>query len=215
MKSTAKTILSLVLIIIFLISCFALISVGYFGFWLHTYNALTAKTAVAEVTISESKKDDKGQYADVKLKPLQTRSALDTLVNTNANLQNAQDTKDYKLYGDTIYLGAPIIKFKDGLILLNFQTIYRLGKVYARYDFDNQKEINRTPEIASTYDLNGGYADWKAVQDNYTADGLLGNIYRSFVDSVQVSSAGVFVENKPEKYMVYMTNTGLLWEVEK
>jgi len=213
MKTTAKTIFSLVLLIIFLVACFGLVTVGYFAAWLQTYKAFTDKTLVAEVTISESKKDDKGSYADVKFTPYQTQSALNTLFSQN-NQPVKGDSQSYKLYGDTIYVGGPIIKFKDSLILFNFKTIYKLGKIYARYDLDNSLEQARTPDIASSYDINGGYTDWKYLHDNYVSNNIIGDVYRDFIDTTQISSAGMFVDNKPHTYQVFMTTTGFLWQVE-
>lgn len=212
MKRALKIIFSLVLIVLFLIACMLIMTFGFVAAWLHTYRVFTFRAPIAEVSVSELKSDEKGEYAEVRVSVITTKSALDESL--GRNVDDGTQVYDYKLYGDTIYLGSPIIKFKDQLILFNFQTIYKLGKVYARYDFDNQKELNRSPEIASSYDINNGYGDWKTIHDNFTSNTIQGFFYRLFVDTTQISSAGVPASNRPLTYTVYMTNTGILWELK-
>ncbi len=214
MNKPAKIISSLVLVCVFLVVCLSLIVLGYSAAWLHTYHAFTAKSPVAEVTISAQKQDAKGQYVDVTFTPLQTQSALLTAIAPNNTTDKKEESVSYKLYGDVVYIGGPIVKFKDELILFNFKTIYKIGKIYARYDLDNDKERARTPDIASTYDINGGFADWKNIHDNLTSDTLLGNILRFFIDTTQVSSPGMFTNNRQSRYTLYITNTGFQWELK-
>jgi hypothetical protein len=209
-----RIIVSFVLVILFLVACLLLILFGYSAAWLYTYQAFTSKTAVAEVTISAQKKDNKGQYVDVKFTPLETQSALATAIGINGASNTKKDTQNYKLYGDVVYIGGPIIKFKDELILLNFKTIYKVGKIYARYDYDNELEKARTPDIASTYDINGGFTEWKSIHDGLTDDSLTGKILRMFIDTTQVSSPGMFTNNKETSYVIYITNTGFQWELK-
>lgn len=213
MKRTLRIIGSLVLIIIALILCMFILTFGFVGAWLHTYRVFTFREPIAEVTVSELKEDEKGHYADVKVSVIPDSSALDETLGRQSSAQGAQ-VYEYKLYGDTVYLGSPIIKFKDQLILFNFKTIYKLGKVYARYDFENQKELSRTPDMASSYDINNGYEDWKTIHDNFTSNNILGFFYRLFVDTTQISSAGVPASTRTLSYTVHMTNTGILWELK-
>lgn len=216
MKYATKIILSLSLVIVFLIACFSFIFVGMTGLFLHTYKVFTFSEPVAKVTISEQKRDDKGEYADVSLTLIEKeRSALTYIFAPNDLTSDNGKTFEYKLYGDTVYLGGPMIKFKNELILLNFQTIYKVGKIYARYDLDNELEENRTPDISSTHDLNGGYADWKSVHDNFTSENILGDVLQFFIDSMQISAAGQFVSNRELSYTVFITNNGFLWRLDE
>ncbi len=222
MKYTPKLILSLVLIIVFVVVCFFISIAGYTGLWLQTYKAFTQKTLVAEVTISELKKDDgqgpqgKGEYADVNVTMIQSESALAKIFGVKTSEPEKGNTKSYKLYGDVVYLGGPIVKFKDELTLINFKTIYKVAKVFSRYDLDNTKEINKSAEVLaqSSYDINGGYADWKSIHDNLTSDNLVGSLYRLVLDTTQVSEPGMFISNKSLTYNFYITNTGFLWELK-
>jgi hypothetical protein len=204
----------LTLIVIFLLSCLIFVIMSYSALLLHTYNVFTYSQPVARVTISEQKYDDLGAYADVELIILEReKSALEYLFSPDRGEYNEIEASKYKLYGDTVYLGGPMIKFKNELIFLNFQTIFKLGKIYARYDLDNNLEINRTPAIASSSDINEGYADWVEINDNFKAPDLLGQFLRSVIDSMQISSAGQFVDDKERSYVLFITNSGFLWRL--
>lgn len=216
MKRLIKIIFSLVLVIVFLFVCIAVISIGYFAAILHTYKAFTAKTPVAEITISQQKQDSLGAYSEVNLKLFDPGSALATFISSNGQTEVKSTSETYKLYGDVIYFGGPIIKFEDGFNLLGFKTIYKVGKIFARYDLDIAKENIRTDEMASNYDLNGGLTDWKSVHDNLVSNNILGFFYRLFIDTTEVSAPGMYVSNKPIKYTVYITNDdGFIWNIDE
>jgi hypothetical protein len=216
MKNVPKTIFSLVLIIVFLVLCIVLMTFASFGIWLRTYKIFTERIPVAEVTISEQKTDEKGQYADVTVTQIKGQSALAAFIDPSGDSDSEKlNSESFKLYGDVIYLGGPIVKFKDSLRLFEFKTIFKVAKLYARYDLDNEKEIARTPEIASSHDLNGGIGGWKNIHDNLSSDNLTGGFYRLFIDTTQLSVPGMYVSNKELHYTVYMTNSGFLWELDK
>ncbi len=218
MKSTSKLILSLFLIIFFLVACGMVMSVGFVGAWMHTYKAFTKKTPVAEITISQQKKDEFGDYADVVYKPIKVESALSQFIAPKeADSDNFEKEHTFKLYGDTIHLGGPIIKFRDELVLLNFDSIYKIGKIFSRYNIDNEKELNKneTQIKNSSFDINGGIDEnWKTVHENLTADNLKGQIIRLFVDTTQLDVPGQFVSNRDLTYTLYVTNSGFLWELK-
>jgi len=210
-----KIIGGLVVVIIFLLACIGSI-IGVSGaIFLNTYAVFTERTPVANVTISALKHDENGDYADVKFQNIAHDSALAALFGqADSTKVTNGDEVDYKIYGDTIYVSGPIIKFKDPLILINFKTIYKLGKLYGRYDLDNSKQtsMNATAQSQSSYDVNGGFADWKAVFDSINADNLQGKFDKLFIDTTQISSAGVFISGADQKYTIYMTNLGFLWQ---
>jgi len=213
MKNAIRTILSLTLIVAFLLLCITVLTAGYAGIWVHTYNVFTQKTKVADVEISELQSDDAGDYMNVKFTEYSYGSGLETLLySTNPKIK----LNEFKVYGDSLYIGGPIIKFKDELILLNFKTMYKISKIYGRYS-DNNEEISRTDDAQrySSYDLNDGYADWRGLVDNYRADGLVGDFYRLFIDTTQLSEPGQFSSNKSLNYELYISNTGFIWELIK
>lgn len=217
MKTAINTLLSAIIILVCCVVCLGSFTSILAGFWLYTYKVFTAKTPVAEVVISEVKNDDAGSYADVELTQLTSRSALSNLFNS-APIASFTEEKSshYKVYGDSIYVGGPIVKFKDELMLINFRTVYKLGKLYGRYDLDNEQETTKPTEAQeqSSYDLNGGYGEWKTVFDHYTSADLFGQFLRTFIASTQISTAGVFVQNHSQRYLVFITTTGFLWEVQ-
>lgn len=219
MKRTAKIIVSLALFSLFLILCLVLTIGGYSALLMRTYTVFTQREPVAEVTISEMKEDSYGEYADVYLKVLKVENtALGYLFGTPSTAEDSSDSSVYsfKIYGDTVHLSGPIIKFQNGLIFINFETIFKLGQVYGRYNFDNLKEENRPDEAFSSYDINGGISDWQRVFEWHQNDqGLWGSITRLMVDSMQISSEGQAITSQPHKYTVFMTNEGFLWVLEQ
>jgi hypothetical protein len=216
MKTLSKLTLNLILVIVFLLSCFFIITVGYTSVLLHTYNVFTEREPVAKVTISSLKSDENGKYADVSVRTYQfERSALTSALFSNVSSKtNLSDEINFKLYGDTIYIGGPIIKFKDELILLNFKTIFKLGKIYSRYELDNNLERTRNEKMTSSYDINNGFAEWKTLFDQYQKEGFMGDIIRSIIDSTQLSMAGQMIGSRDIQYTVYITNNGFLWKLE-
>lgn len=218
MKTATKTIISLVLFIFFLIACFLLVTVGFIGAWLHTYRVLTSKTPVAQVVISEQREDENGPYAVVQYTPIQAESALSRLFFTSGDDNDEiGETQEYKLYGDTVHIGGPIVKFEDELILFNFKTIYKVSKIFARYNIDNELEINRNEEQQqmSSYDLNGGIdSTWKDIHEDLGDGSLKGTVYNWFIDATQLDVPGQFVASEEREYTLYLTNSGFLWEVE-
>ena len=215
MKNISKTIISLLLIIVFLFACIFILIGGAVGLWLRTYNVFTEETPVAEVVISEQKEDELGPYVDVQITQIKRQSALASLISEGEGNPEKEETQTYKLYGDVVHLGGPIVKFKNSLILFDFKTVYKLAKLYARYDLDNDLERNRTPEMASSYDLNGGIKGWKRVHDRYTADNLVGSVYRVFIDTTEISTPGIYVSNKELKYTLVTTNFGFKWRLNR
>lgn len=205
-----KIILSLSLTVVFLIACIVSLTLIFFGAWLHTYNALTKETVVAEVVMHPMKTDEEGTYIKIELTPLVQQSALTTLVNPGAAETDDVDEKtEYKLYGDSVAIGGPIVKFHDSLILLNFDTIFKLARVRGFYEMDLEMEKNRT--VFSAYDLNGGFDDtWWTINDN-EGDWP----YNWFIDRVQFSvpQEPGFRYGKPKMYEIVVTKDGFAWNL--
>ena len=210
MKNAIRIIFTLSLVVLFLSLCLGIISVGYSGIWLHTYNVFTERTKVADIELSELKTDIGGEYIDVSFKEYKQPTGLESVFGISS-IKTSEKT--YKIYGDSIYIGGPILKFKDELTLFNFKTMYKIAKIYGRYS-DNTKEINRGDEASSnvSYDINDGYGDWKNVFEVYRSESFVGEIYRQFIDTTQLSEPGQFASNKPLKYELYISNTGFIWE---
>jgi len=188
---------------------------GYTGLLLHTYNVFTEREPVAKVKISEQKQDEKGKYADVEITVYKfERTALTRLFGVESNKSILGDVQRFRLYGDTIYLGGPIVKFRDELMLFNFKTMFKLGKVYARYDLDNNLENIRRPDQVSSYDINGGFAEWKAFFDHYQKPGILGDLFRLLVDSTQLSMAGQMIGNRSIQYTLFISDSGFIWKID-
>lgn len=216
MRKLFRSFVSLILVVILLITCIVALTLGYAGLLLHTYNVFTQREPVAKVTISEQREDDLGKYAIVKIQQIKPESTALTRgvfgdSNTNSKLSTPEE---FKVYGDFVYIGGPVLKFQDSLIWMNFQNAYKVGKLYGRYEFDNNLENNRTLETSSNFDLNGGFAEWQEVYRLYQEEGFLGDIFRSIFDTTFMSVAGQYVGNRDISYTVYITNTGFLWKLD-
>ena len=209
-KSTLRVIFSLLLVIVFLVVCVVGSGLAFMGAWLHTYNAFTSKELVAELSVSQLKQDENGQYIDVNYKPYVEQSALTTLVSGEKPSTTTSDAQSFKVYGDTVHVGGPIAKFFDTLTLLNFKTVYKIGKLYGRYNLDNNKEINR--KVPASFDLNGGIdATWQNINDHIDQFP-----YNLFFETTEISTPGIFASKTggDKVYNLYITNTGFLWELK-
>jgi hypothetical protein len=208
MKHVPKVVVSLVLVIVFLVACITLGGMLFIGGWLQTYNALTSKTLLAEVSLSELKKDDDGTYIDVTYTPYEPQqTALSKLLDSGSQTNSVkQIAQSFKVYGDSVHIGGPIVKFHDNLILLNLKTIYKVGVLYGRYDFDNSAELNR--KVQSSFTLNGGidptWRDLMLKQNDWP--------YNMFVDYSQLSDPGMPAQTKPTSYKFYINNNGFAFE---
>ncbi|MCS7317986.1 MAG: hypothetical protein NZZ41_06755 [Candidatus Dojkabacteria bacterium] len=200
----------MLLLVLLLLSCFIVVSIGLFSAWLYTYRVFTQRTLIGEIEVSEIKIDENyNQYFELTYKQYKKQNALETWILGNRNEESNQIEyeKSFKIYGDQFWIGGPIIKFHDGLILLNFQTIYKIGEIGGKYT-DLEKEKQKTIDKFSVFALNNGYEDWKEIQNDLQSENFKSKIYNLLIDSMQLTSAGKFVNNMPQKYILYITNTG-------
>ena len=208
MQNLIKALFVSVLLLAFLVVCFFLVSFGYFAAWVHTYNVLTEKRPVAEITVSALKQDNLGQYFELVYTPIENENALTSIFISQSNKQSKKlPSQLFKLYGDQFFVVGPVIKFYDSLILINFKSIYKVGEIYAKYG-DLNKEKSRSKDTFSMYNLNQGYEDWRTIQEEIQSKNLNGIFYNLFVETMQLSSVGKFVTNKDQKYILYISNTG-------
>jgi hypothetical protein len=132
------------------------------------------------------------------------------VINPNvAPTQEVGKKQTYKLYGDTVDIGGPVVKFHNELILLNFETIFKLARIRGVYNADTQKEQNRT--VFSTIDLNGGFdSTWWTLNDHEDQWP-----YYWFVDRVQFSVPGEpgFKGTDLKRYQIVVTNEGFAWNL--
>lgn len=208
MKTISKTIVSLFAIIIFLTACFSIITIGYFGAWLHTYRSLTEKRAVAELVVSSQKKDSSGDFFELTYTPLSLSTALNDFISgAQASTNGKMESRTFKIYGDQFWIGGPIVKFHDNLILLNFKTVFKVGEIGGRYN-NLEKEKSRSDSMFSIFEIDNGYSDWRDIQLDLQNGGLKGALYNLFIDSTQLSSAGKFISAKEQSYTLFITSTG-------
>jgi len=208
MQNLIKVTFISILLLAFVVVCFFLVSFGYFAAWIYTYNVLTEKRPVAEITVSSIKEDSLGKYFELIYTPIEGENALASIFVSQENKQTKMlQSQLFKLYGDQFFIGGPVIKFYDSLILVNFKNIYKVGEIYGKYT-DTNKEKEKPKEAFSLFNLNQGYEDWRKIQEDIQSKNLNGILYSLFVETMQLSSVGKFVTNKDQKYILYISNTG-------
>src|SRR5690606_20051587 len=107
------------------------------------------------------------------------------------------------------HIGGPILRFYDHLVLINFKTVYKVGTIYGRYNFDNQKELNR--KVISSFELNGGVdATWRDISERIDQWP-----YNMFADLTNISTPGLEISrSRARSYNLYMTVNGFLWDLQ-
>ncbi|MFS8131471.1 MAG: hypothetical protein ACMG57_05875 [Candidatus Dojkabacteria bacterium] len=217
MKTATKIIASLLLLIVFISACAALMVGTFAGLFLHTFQVFTDKRPIAELSISEQKTDQYGEYADVSLKIINRQSTALTwaLLNNKSDFNAELPVQNFKVYGDFVYVGGPIVRFNDNLTLLNFQTMFKLVSLSGEYKFDLDKEKGRPEQAFSKFQFNGGYDDWKPLFNNWKQTGILGDVYRSFIQTTTDNEVGTDIIGRSMNYIVYITNGGFQIEVAR
>jgi hypothetical protein len=217
MKTITKLTLSLIFLSTFLLACLIVLTIGFTGLWLRTYRVFSQKTLIAEVEISEQQSDENGDFAIVTYRPIKSESALARVFFEDSKENEYLKEMEFKIYGDTIHIGGPIVKFKDKLIFFDFKTIYKVAKIFGRYNLDNNQEINKNETQAkfSSFDINGGVDSiWKDFSEQLNGDTLKSKLYNLVIETTQFSVPGQFVQDTPQKYNFYITNTGFLWDAK-
>lgn len=218
MRKFFKSTTGLVLFIVFLVAVLIGMFLVFAGLWLHTYNVFTQEKTVAEITISERKEDDLGEYVEVKITPIETDlSAVTSLFLSDDNPNpESLNTQTFKLYGDTIYVGGPILKFEDELILINFDTAYKLNTIFAVYQSDIEAERNRTDEMFSFFEIGDGDENYRRIADDIRDNNLRGRFFKIFFDSEPQSKVtGIFVSDRAIRGELVIRNDGFHWKLEE
>lgn len=209
MKHNTKVALTVVLVILFLMTCLLAFFTIYYASWFNTYTPFTGKTLVGKFTLSEQKEDQDGKYIELEYQPIEQPSALTYLFNPQT--QSFPGTiEQYKLYGDSVHIGGPIVNFYDDSLLFNFGSIYKVSTIYSRYNLDNEAEDNR--KYPTSFTINGGVDPvWQSI-----SHGENSWPYNMFVDTTihstpaPVSPTGGQTEKR--EYNLYVTKEGFVPE---
>lgn len=180
--------------------------------WLHTYRVFTEKIPVAEVAVSEIQEDDNGEYVDVTIKQIRGQSPLNSIFSPEESDETDYETTEtFKIYGDQVEVGGPIVRFKDFLTLFNFKTVYKVAFIRGEY-VDIDDEDARTAEMPRRYDLNGGYSSWRDVNDSIRSNDFKGSVYKLFIDFMpEIQSAGVIAsKNEETVFKICVTEDGFI-----
>jgi hypothetical protein len=213
MKTTTKTVFSLVLALVFMFACFVITVIVFAMAWLHTYRVFTDKRPVAEVTVSALKEDDNGEYVDVTVKQIKAQSPLARIFNPkDVDIEDFEETQTFKIYGDEITLGGPVVRFRDVMTLFNFKTVYKLAVIKGDYTNVEREKGRDNINMPRIYELNGGAESWQDVSDALEKKDLKGRIFEMFIDyGVEIQAAGVFAsENNEKTFKLCVSEDGFL-----
>lgn len=198
----------------FLLACMSVMFFFFAAGWLHTYNAFTREKTVAELRISEQKEDELGEYFEVEITPIENDQTAFSRLFVGEEDPNPirLETTTYKLYGDILELGGPILKFKNELILLNFETAYKFNYIRTEYESDDEAEDNRTDEMTDRYRIGEADTTYRSIADSMRDETFTGNIYKFFFDSEpQRKLTGIFITNDPVEGELVIRNDGFHW----
>ena len=206
MKIMGKIIASLVLLLVFLVSCFGIIVILFTAAWFHTYNAFTSKELIAEIEVTPLEQDINGfEKFKVKYKQYQSESALMKFIfpNNDGSSNKEVTLSEYEMYGDTILIEAHIVKLPDFLTLLNFKAIYKITGIEGDFVNDKSKAKSLPSNQRSLYDLNGGVDDvWKWIKEN--------ELNLTFIiDTAEISKKGKNIGSSIQKWGIYITEEGI------
>lgn len=193
MNKSIKTILNLLVIILFLVLLVNLMAGAFLGIWLQTYKAFTSKTLVAEISLSEQKHEGEIPYTDVTLKQVQG-GVGQTIIYS--------DPQSYKVYGNEVRIGGQVIKFQDVLTLIGVKTVYKVTRLEGSF-LDATQELN-SPR--SVYDLNGGVDPvYVFLQNNE-------DTFKFVIETTMGDYPGKNVQGSAQTYGLFVTEEGFLLE---
>jgi len=184
----------------------ACITSSVLALFLQTFSALTRETPVAQVVMVPIQSDDNGEYMDIEFTPYRFESSL-------AHVFNLQDTgsagapgetQTFKIYGDTVAVRGPLIKLHPGLLILNFENIYKLSLIEGEY-----RRASNAGREGTEITINGGFDDsWWNV-NNQEANFPYNLIVDRFTFSGD-EEPGFYGEGR-KRYEIVVTMDAITW----
>lgn len=208
MNRQVKIIRFLVGALILVTLCGAFSTLSVLALFLQTFFALTREIPVAEVVMSPIQSDAQGEYIEIEFTPYTNQSALLEIFNpkTSELTEKPQLGKSqiYKVYGDTVAVRGPFIKLHPGLLILNFENVYKLSLIEGEY----RRSRGSTSE-GSEYIINGGFEDFWWDFNNQEASFP----YNVIVDRVTFSGDEEpgFRGTGKKRYQIVVTMDTLTW----
>lgn len=102
--------------------------------------------------------DENGTFIEIEFTPYQLESAWETAI-SGADTPSEillGETKEYKVYGDTVAVRGPLITLHQGWRILNFDNIFKLALIEGEYRVPG---ANRNVE-GSEFSINGGFDEF-------------------------------------------------------
>lgn len=143
--------LSLAIIAVIGMLCFSTFAIGIM---LRTLHVFTKETVVAEVIMHPIQQDERGEFIIIEFTPYIEPDALTEVIKPdNSDVVKYGETKEYKIYGDTVAIRGPFIKLYDSLLLLNYNNTYKLALIEGEY----RKKDNQGQGEGTEIYINGGF----------------------------------------------------------
>ena len=209
-KNLLKTILTLSLVIIFLLSCVTVLVFIFTAAWLRTYKSFTDREKIAEIELTPIESDTRGlDRFEVKYIQFEGTTGFEKLFFPDSEYStNVEFEKEYTMYGDTVLIEAHTVKLPDALTLLNYKALFKITGIEGDYIDNREKTKQLSGDERSIYDLNGGVdSTWEFIKRNESK-------LRIFIDTAEISSKGKAVSDSPEKYSIFITEEGIVIDQE-
>ncbi|MFW5719860.1 MAG: hypothetical protein ACOCXT_02425 [Candidatus Dojkabacteria bacterium] len=170
------------------------------GVWLHTFRVFTQETVAAEITVSEKTIVNDQPTFTVTYKPVNDVSGFWAIFGSEAS--SADEEVVVEMTGDQFFVDADMIRWKDWVTLANVKPVYKIYRL--KSDFRDPEDEDRFERTIKS--LNGGSDEFATrLQDNPDS-------YDWIAQSVNISSAGVNVQNNEITYQLKVTEDALVLE---
>ncbi len=176
---------------------------------LHAVTVFTQETEVAEVIMSPIREDEQGEYIEIEFMPYLKPDGLSTVLNQGeSDVTRFGQRETYRIYGDTVAVRGPFMKLHDGLLLLNFENVYKLALIEGEYRRGNNPNRREGTEIY----INGGFDDSWWFTNNQEAVFPYSLVIDRFTFSGD-EEPGFYGTGK-KRYKIVVTRDTLTWNLE-
>lgn len=197
---------SIIVTVSLAVAGFSLVAVAIM---LHAVHVFTQETKVAEVIMSPIQEDENGEYIEIEFTPYLMPDALSATLNQgDSDVARIGQRQMYRIYGDTVAVRGPFLKLHDGLLLLNFENVYKLALIEGEY----RRPANREQGEGTEVYLDGGFDESWWFTNNQEAVFPYNLVIDRFTFSGDEEPG--FYGTGQKRYAIVVTRDTLTWNLE-